>query len=283
MKRLEDKCLEFVLKHYKPNCLNTQRAYQRFLKTHQLSPRPTHILPLPLLKAIALFALVMLPLGVYLYLQPAGKWVEIASNNQVIECMLPDSTFVTLAPHATLRYHTALYQKEERNVEIAGKAFFNVKRDAKHPFIVRDQIAQVKVLGTQFLLHAFPHHTELTVESGSVLFAAKDQEQGVILTQGMHAELQDDEALPRIVANSTPNKMTWRTGLFQYDRTPLLLVLEELSDYYQVKLSTPSEDSAKRELTGTFSDKNLDEIIEVIERVLAIQIVKEPSSEENRR
>ena len=60
-------------------------------------------------------------------------------------------------------------------------------------------------------------------------------------------------------------------GSFIFDNTPLPKVLEELSKFYKVKLVANKTD---KRLTANFKDKNLDEIIEIIEKVLNVKIEK---------
>lgn len=62
-----------------------------------------------------------------------------------------------------------------------------------------------------------------------------------------------------------------KTGSFIFDNTPLPKVLEELSKFYKVKLVVNKTD---RRLTASFKDKSLDEIIEIIEKVLNVRIEK---------
>lgn len=269
MKSLEDKCLEFVLRYYKPNRLDTQKAYQHFVRERNLSAISYRCLSFSVLRVVAVFATIFISAGTYFYLKPSDKWIEVASMNQVLEYMLPDSTFVTLAPYTTLRYNSVSYKEENRAVEVIGKAFFYVRRDVDHPFIVKDDIAQVKVLGTQFLVNALPMQTEVYVESGKVLFTAKGNAEGVVLTNGMYAILNAEETSPHILKTPTANQMTWKTGLFVYDNTPLTDVLQELSLYYHINLSTVSNE---KRLSGRFPAQSLDEIIDVIERVLNVQI-----------
>jgi len=67
-------------------------------------------------------------------------------------------------------------------------------------------------------------------------------------------------------------KQEIRKGSFQFENTPLSQVLEQLSRYYQVRLTTQTSD---RRLTARFEERSLDEIIEIIEKVLKVKIRKE--------
>ena len=58
---------------------------------------------------------------------------------------------------------------------------------------------------------------------------------------------------------------------FIFDNTPLSVLLDEISRYYNVRLAV---DYPNKRLTANFRSKSLDEIIEIIEKVLNVNIEK---------
>ena len=60
-------------------------------------------------------------------------------------------------------------------------------------------------------------------------------------------------------------------GSFVFSNTPLQKVLDELSRYYNVRLTA---DNTDKRLTANFNSRSLDEIIEIIEKVLKVKIEK---------
>ena len=86
----------------------------------------------------------------------------------------------------------------------------------------------------------------------------------MILTVGMVADVTEERKDIQIIKEG-------KTGSFIFDNAPLPKVLEELSRFYKVKLVANKTD---RRLTASFKDKNLDEIIEIIEKVLNVKIEK---------
>ena len=61
---------------------------------------------------------------------------------------LPDGTKGVLNGGSTIEYSVP-FQKN-RNVKLVGEAFFDVKHDKQHPFLVDANLIDIKVLGTQF-------------------------------------------------------------------------------------------------------------------------------------
>ncbi|HEV7586896.1 MAG TPA: FecR domain-containing protein, partial [Longimicrobium sp.] len=66
---------------------------------------------------------------------------------------LPDGSEVQLAPLSAIDV-TSAYGKPERAVTLQGQAYFEVRHDASHPFVVRTPTAEVRDLGTTFSITA---------------------------------------------------------------------------------------------------------------------------------
>lgn len=265
----ENKCLEFVARHYRRGRLDTQKAYRKFLREHAGVKTVRRLWPR--YAAAAVVALLVASGALYRWMQPAEKWVVVTAETRIREVSLPDSTWVTLAPGSTLRYEVNAFL-HRRHLEMEGKAFFQVKRDPRYPFTVRNRQAEICVLGTEFQVAGRGDTTEVWVRTGKVSFASLENKEKLILTKGMRAVLAGRKGRPQFEEQVMPNTTAWQSGYFIYDDTPLEVVLAELSGYYGVPLSAgPSP----LRLTGRFPTADLDEIIEVIESTLGIKIEKQ--------
>ncbi|GAE15672.1 hypothetical protein IX307_001609 [Bacteroides pyogenes] len=273
MSELEEKCIRFVLMNYKHGVFDTRKAFHEWKNKNSIHTRKRHIG----YYWSGVAASLLLCIGTYLYwnMHEDDAWMRIAATDNIMEYMLPDSTFVTLSPHSTLKYRSEVFRKEQREVEMTGKAYFRVYRDAVHPFCVTGQYAVVKVLGTKFQIDETlsDSATEVYVSSGKVLFAAKGENDGMVLTKNMQASLMHGAHHPHIVASQTPNPVAWAVGKFVYEKTTLSDVLEELSNYYHVKLTTSN---AEKTLSAEFeTGDGLDVIVSLIEESLEVKIEKE--------
>ena len=85
------------------------------------------------------------------------------------EIQLPDGSIVWINAQSTL-----IYEKKflgiERNVLLLGEAFFKVKKDPEKPFVVNTHAINIKVLGTEFNVSAYPDNKNIitTLQDGSI-------------------------------------------------------------------------------------------------------------------
>ena len=85
--------------------------------------------------------------------------------------ILPDGSTVWLNAGSRIRYASD-FILSKREVFLDGEAYFDVKQDQAHPFIVHVGNIAIRVLGTEFNVQAYPHedHIETTLIKGKVQF-----------------------------------------------------------------------------------------------------------------
>jgi transmembrane sensor len=268
MNKEELKGLPFVLRHYSPGMFDTRKAIHRYKEAHPAKGRAW----VRYVSGIAASVAICL-LTAYYFTWEKETPVCLYSYADTTVFTLPDSSVVTLFPNSTLSYLLDRFNKDERAVDMTGKISFDVRRNQDAPFIVTGKHARVEVLGTRFEVSEVCGDTvEVYVSSGKVLFSAKNNEDGVVLTKGMRAVLPVGSDAPQLVAEETVCSYVSTSGKFVYENTPLSDVLKELSEYFRVKLTCVS---TGKTLTAEFDTANLDEIILLIEKSLNVKIRKE--------
>lgn len=263
--------IRFVARHYREGGLDADRAWQKFASEHairrKVSFRRYWI-------GAAAAVLVLVGLGtLFMVERNAPDWVAITTApGQMKDVYLPDSTLVALASDSWIRYDAKRYDKERRAVEMNGKAFFQVTRNEARPFSVKTDQTEVTVLGTSFQIDEKPTVTEVHVVTGKVCFTASEEKKDVILTAGMSAQYSMEDQAITVVTEEDENKLAWRTGLLRFRETPLDKVIEDLSDYYQVKITNQTKKEGAR-LTATFDNLPLEEVLQVVNQTLDIRLV----------
>lgn len=98
--------------------------------------------------------------------------VKPGSKSKII---LPDGTVVRLNGSSRLTYRRD-FNKNMREVDLEGEAYFDVTKDAAHPFIVHTSNIDIKVLGTIFNVKSYDQDPtiEATLLRGSIEVYTKD-------------------------------------------------------------------------------------------------------------
>ena len=187
---------------------------------------------------------------------------------------LPDGTKVNLNAGSTLRYPDS-FSGNERKVELSGEAFFDVVHNEAKPFIVQTHALNVRVLGTEFNIEAFPEASEVntTLVNGKVIL-----EKGLGNKMVALAEMKPNERIVYQVDNKKISLSTetdvsqyiaWKDGKLVFLNDPIEEVAKKLGLWYNVSVTIQSEELKKSHFTGTFTN-------ETIEKVLTLLSVSSP-------
>lgn len=269
MDKEELKGLQFVLRYYSPGIFDTRKALRRYKKAHPAKERRwlRYVSGIAASVVICLFA-------AYCLIWEKESPVCLYSYADTTTFILPDSSVVTLFPNSTLSYLPDRFNENKREVDMTGRICFDVRRNQHAPFIVSGKYAKIEVLGTQFEVNENNDDsaTEVYVSSGKVLFSAKNNKNGIVLTRNMQAVMPFGADVPLMMAKKADKNQTDKSKKFVYKNTPLSEVLKDLSEHFHVKLTCVS---TGKTLTAEFDTDNLDEIISMIEKTLDVKIRKE--------
>lgn len=271
----EEQRLRFVAKRYRENSLDTDRAWERFARQkgiRRIVPWRRYWM------AAASVLLLLAAAGSWWFTErQAPDWVAVTTlPGQCKEVWLPDSTEISLAGASSVRYDRKKYGKERRVVELKGKAFFQVKRNEARPFSVYTAQTEVTVLGTSFQIWEQDGVTDVDVVTGKVRFTAgdKEEESKVILTAGMSASYSMEKKEITILQEENLNRLSWKTRQLRFNETPLSQVIDDLSEFYGVKIINRLKSPASK-LTATFNDMPLDEVLMVVNQTLDVRLAPE--------
>jgi ferric-dicitrate binding protein FerR (iron transport regulator) len=270
MKEIQEEQLHFVARHWKAGRFDPKRAWRRFRATEGTERRIRPVWGYALATALAAVVL-----GLFLFRETPQTVIPATADIHSI--VLPDGTHATLAPEATLTFRRHGFGRRDRAVYQTGKVFYAVEHNEALPFEIMAAEGFVRVLGTRFQVTTDGAGTAVDVVDGRVLFAAARagsakiiwEEDGLVLSHGMHAELSPGATTPVLTEPQTANPAAWATHTFRYADTPLEDVLRELSIVFGCTFRT---DGSDRSLTGEFEGDEPGEIISLIEEALDIRI-----------
>lgn len=194
----------------------------------------------------------------------------VTTAEQTRDVELPDGTKVFLNYHSSISY-PASFEGDLRAVTLTGEAFFDVKRDPSHPFVIDANGTAVRVLGTSFNVRAYKKEmVRVDVKTGKVS-VSKDHKK-IELVKGESVIVRDDN-LTGIHAD--PNMMGYKTQVFDFAAADLADVIQTLKDGYHADIRLTSTKLEKCRLTISFKKESLDTILSVIAETLNLKLKKE--------
>ena len=156
---------------------------------------------------------------------------------------------------------------KERVVRLKGEAYFEVKPDAAHPFIVETRGVRTRVLGTSFNIKAYDNEESIftTLLTGKVKVSAIGEEnESVVLTPGMQSEWQENGQKMSVKKVNAENFTAWRQGAFMFDNENIMVVTRVLERWYGLKFIY-NENVHEHTFSGRLSkDEPLESILETL-------------------
>jgi transmembrane sensor len=189
------------------------------------------------------------------------------------QLILPDGSKVFLNAASSLIYPASFVALKERRVELKGEAYFEVARDKSHPFIVKTQNQEIKVLGTHFNINSYADEpmTKTTLVEGSVLVKASGIEQ--ILKPGSQA-INGFGGL-RIVEANMDEVLAWKNGYFMFDSESIESVMRKISRWYNIDVAFKGNVS-KDKFGGTVSRfANVSQVLRKLEYINKVHFIIE--------
>ncbi|HEY1193739.1 FecR family protein [Flavobacterium sp.] len=178
--------------------------------------------------------------------------------------ILADGTKVYLNAVSSIKYPTQ-FNGDKRVVELEGEAYFEVAKNKNKPFIVKSDNQSIEVLGTHFNVHAYNNEAvvKTTLLEGSVAVAFKNQK--TILKPGQQSDISDNASRIKVREVDTDEAVAWKNGRFKFDNADLRNVMRQLERWYGIKVEYRGDVSDVRFSGGTFRNKNLSEVLKVLE------------------
>lgn len=176
--------------------------------------------------------------------------------------VLSDGTRVWLNAETELRYPD-YFVGDSREVVLRGEAYFEVVKDAEHPFYVRTAEMLVRVTGTAFNVRAYQNeYTQATLVDGSVDVECKAQ--NFLMKPGEQVTLTGEKAVVCKV-NNLRNYVGWIESRFVFEDKPLEDVLRDLERWYDVRIFIQNEKIRQLTFTGNLPKfENMGKVLDVI-------------------
>ena len=185
----------------------------------------------------------------------ARKWVK-----------LPDGSSVQLNQNSYLEYADSFEGKKLREVSLIGEAYFDIKHDTKHPFVIRTGKIKTTVLGTAFNINAYDvnHAITVTVTRGKV--RVEDEKRILaILTPDQQLAWNDKSPEPLKTKVNAMQVVEWKNQDLIMDDLSLDDAAKLIAERYGVKIHFTNERVKSCRFTAAFLNRNdINQVLSVI-------------------
>jgi len=246
----------------------------------------------------AIFVVAILCFSVYKFVlhhnseNSAWQTVKVLPGKKSV-IRLVDGTMVTLNAESSFRY-PASFSGGTRNVYLSGEAFFDVKHDVAHPFIVHTKRMNVRVLGTAFDVKSYSNDSasEATLIRGIIEVSLPDRPSDRIILKPNeklivnHASQQitpkNDPATAKTgnVHNDTKYTITsltyfqkydsaivetsWLNDRFVFKDEDFTTLCHRLERRFGVDIHIENNNYGAYRFTGSFAKENIQEALDVL-------------------
>jgi len=209
-----------------------------------------------------------IPSGKETYMQlavPAGKRAQV---------ILADKSKITIRAKSKFIFPLQ-FKNERREVKLEGEAYMQIAHNKHQQFVTKTNKMEICVLGTEFLVVAYPHH----------------QEESVVLVKGL-VQITPDKGKPvtiypnqKYTYNSSTFKTSlnsdidvasaigWKENLLIIENESLGEVLRKIEEYYNVTFSYDWDELQNIHIAGKLDvSVSLDEILENLSKIAPIKV-----------
>lgn len=190
--------------------------------------------------------------------------------------MLADGSVLTMRHNSTISLSEG-FSKTNRVLTLSGEAFFDVKADPLHPFIVHTKDASIEVLGTVFNVSAYPEnsYTETALFRGRVEVTSKeDPSRKTVLLPSQKLVIQsggkkDTSFSIRPLAvdpvDHKAKEIAWVRSRLKIQDETLEQIAGRLQQWYGIPIIITDEEVKKYSYSGTFESETVIKALEALQ------------------
>ena len=182
------------------------------------------------------------------------------------ELTLSDGTNVHLNSGTSLKYPVRFVKSENRQVFLNGEAFFEVTKDAKHPFVVNSNDMDVKVLGTKFNVTSYKEDvkTYTVLVEGRVAASNKILENEEVLLKPGNRVFFDNKHLKTETVD-VRKYIAWVTGELMFIDDSFGVITNKLERKYNVDIVNKYDDLNGIMITATFKNEDINQVLKTFQ------------------
>ncbi len=156
-----------------------------------------------------------------------------------------------------------------------GEAWFDVRHDPAHPFVVYAAGRRITDLGTKFLVRRNAKTLEVALVKGSVRVGEGHGASRLLKPGDVAVASAESMVITKKSAHELSNELSWRHGVLVFDNASLADVAAELNRYNRQKLVIADEDAAKLAVVGSFRTDDVQGFTDIVRAVFKLHVENE--------
>jgi len=176
---------------------------------------------------------------------------------KTFELQLSDGTKAHLNAGSSLRYPVQFLAGGDRQVFVTGEVYLEVAKDSLHPFLVNANKLNVRVLGTQFNVYAYPEDSfsEIVLVEGSVGLYTDiedyDTQKITMLSPGYKASFDRNNNDITKEAVITDIYTSWMNGELVFREMSFENILKKMERHYNVTIINKNKELSKEKFNAS--------------------------------
>lgn len=189
-------------------------------------------------------------------------------HGKKFQVVLSDGTEVYLNSGTVLKYPVKFIAGLNRQVYLlAGEAYFDVVKDAKHPFIVNADDMNVRVLGTVFNVSTYPEDSSINtvlIEGAVSIFGNDkkyDRATSLELKPGFKASWNKTKNNISVEEVDTNIYTGWINGKLIFKNSQFKNIIKKLERHYNVTIINNNSKLDEKNYDATFDVETIEEVL----------------------
>lgn len=181
------------------------------------------------------------------------------------DLVLSDGTKVFLNAGTSIKFPVKFLPGKKREVFLNGEAYFDVEKDKAHPFIVSSQELNIEVIGTKFVVSAYPedNNTGVVLLEGSVGLSIEGRpiQEPVLLIPSQRGSLNKNSKQIYTETVNTSIYTGWMDGILVFRNMSFDNITKKLERHYNVKIVNNSDPLGKEVFNASFHKEPIETIL----------------------
>lgn len=207
------------------------------------------------------------------------SWQEVSTRpGESTQVVLADNTVVTLNGNSTIVYPSG-FSGRCRQIYFTGEGYFEVQADAKHPFDIITNDAQIRVYGTKFNLKSYSDDNVLSVglDEGNVQFVGDAGVADKVVVEMVPGDnISYNKGTGVLEKEYSPEGSgLWRKGQYYFKNEPLMDIARDMERIFGVRVLIEKEELLNTHYyMALVNGETVDDFIRILSMDKSIKVSK---------